>query len=382
MYQILNKYFHLKSTIMVKKLKSIKKSSLLTGLALSALVLSFSCNTGNNGSNELDVAAQTKENTAKVSGEYTADLTTAPNVPKVIDRTDPKKVIVNLTTIEKPLPIAPDVEYASAWTFNGTIPGPMIRVREGDLVEVHLSNDPSSKMAHNVDFHACTGPGGGAEASLTSPGKTSVFSFRALKPGLFIYHCAAPPVGNHIANGMYGMILVQPKTPLPPVNHEWYLLQSEFYTTGKNGDTGSVSFDLDKALAEDPDYVVFNGSTRALVNKNALQAKVGDKIRLYVGNAGPNLISSFHVIGEIMDNVHQEGGTLINHEVQTTLIPAGGSAIIEFTVEEPGTYSIVDHSIFRAFNKGALAQIKVTGDGNKDIYSGKIKETDYKPSGK
>lgn len=363
---------------MVKQQKSISRKILLAGMAIGALSFSLSCSTGTNSNNgNLNVEEQVKGNTQKTTGEYTAELTTAPNVPKPITREGPQKVIVNMESIETSLPIAPDVEYMTAWTFNGTIPGPMVRVREGDLVEVHFSNNPNSKMAHNIDFHSATGPGGGAEASTTPPGKTSVFSFRALKPGLFIYHCAAPPVAEHIANGMYGLFLVEPKGGYSPVDKEWYILQSEFYTTGKNGETGPQNFDKDKALNENPDYVVFDGKVGALTFSRALQAKVGDKIRLYVGNAGPNLTSSFHVIGEIFDNVHMEGGSAINHEVQTTLIPAGGTTIVEFTVDVPGVYNIVDHSIFRAFNKGALAQIKVTGKENKDIFSGKIKETDY-----
>lgn len=355
---------------------------MLTFLAFGTILFFMGCNSGGGTDGKFDAAAQVKENTQETTGEYTAELTAPPKVPPVIDRTDAKKVIVNLKVIEKTLSIAPDVTYTTAWTYDGTIPGPMIRVREGDLVEVHLSNDPDNKMVHNVDMHAASGPGGGAVASMTPPGKTTVFSFRALKPGLFIYHCSAPPTGEHIANGMYGLIFVQPKEKLPPVDKEFYLVQSEFYTTGKTGDSGLVHFNMDKALAEDPDYVVFDGNTRALVNQNALQAKVGDRIRLFVGDAGPNLVSSFHVIGAIFDNVHQEGGSVINHNVQTTLIPSGGAAIVDFTVHEPGIYTIVDHSIFRAFNKGALAQIKVTGEQNKDIFSGEIKQVDYTPQSK
>lgn len=346
---------------------------LLAGMALVGMLFGMSCQTAKTTSPQ----DQIKENTQQTEGSYTAQLTAAPNVPPAIDKKSPQKVIVKMQVKEETLALAPGVEYTSAWTFNGTIPGPFIRVREGDLVEVHFSNSPDSKMAHNVDFHAATGPGGGAEASMTPPGKTSVFSFRALKPGLFIYHCAAPPVGMHIANGMYGLILVEPKAGLTPVDKEFYLVQSEFYTTGKNGEAGPQDFDLEKALAEEPEYVVFDGSVGALTNSKALQAKVGDKIRLFVGNAGPNLTSSFHVIGEIFDNVYMEGGTVVNHNVQTTLIPAGGATIVEFTADVPGTYNIVDHSIFRAFNKGALAQIKVSGNENKDIFSGKIKETDF-----
>jgi nitrite reductase (NO-forming) len=317
--------------------------------------------------------------TSAVAGQYVAELTAAPAVPRdVSGYTRPEKVIVNMYVDEKVMRLADGVEY-NFWTFNGTVPGPFIRVNEGDLVEVHLSNDPHNKMPHDIDFHAATGPGGGAAASLTLPGHTSVFSFRALKPGLFVYHCATAPVGMHIANGMYGMILVEPRGGLPPVDKEYYMMQSEFYTRGANGDTGLQEFDLEKAIKEQPEYVVFNGSVGSTTGAHALHAKVGERVRIYVGNAGPNLTSSFHVIGEIFDRVHPEGGAAVNQDVQTTLIPSGGAAIVEFTCRVPGDYSIVDHSIFRAFNQGALAQLDVTGPENKNIFSGKITDELYQP---
>jgi nitrite reductase (NO-forming) len=176
---------------------------------------------------------------------------------------------------------------------------------------------------------------------------------------------------------MYGLILVEPEDGLPKVDKEFYLLQSEFYTKGKYGRGGLQPFSMEKALEEKPEYVVFNGSVGALVGDKALKVKVGDTIRLFVGNAGPNLVSSFHVIGEIFDLVHVEGGAIPNRNLQTTLVPSGGAAIVEFKVQVPGTYNIVDHSIFRAFNKGALGQIKVEGEEDKEIYSGKIRDEIY-----
>jgi nitrite reductase (NO-forming) len=276
--------------------------------------------------------------------------------------------------------LADGVEY-TFWTFGGSVPGSFIRVREGDEIEFHLNNHPDSKMPHNIDLHAVTGPGGGATASFTPPGHTSTFSFKALNPGLFVYHCATAPVGMHVANGMYGLILVEPKAGLPKVDKEFYVMQSEFYTKGNYGDEGLQSFDMAEALTEIPDYVVFNGSVGAMTGDNALKAKVGETIRLFVGNGGPNLVSSFHVIGEIFDNVHIEGGSLINHNVQTTMIPAGGSAIVDFKVQVPGTLMLVDHSIFRAFNKGALGMIEVTGDSDLVVYSGKQSESVSEPEG-
>lgn len=316
----------------------------------------------------------------KIKGEEVAKLTSAPDVPPPITRKHPTKVVVKLETKEIVSRLADGVEY-TFWTFGGQVPGKFIRVREGDLVEFHLNNHPSSKVPHNIDLHAVTGPGGGAASSFTAPGHSSVFSFKALNPGLYVYHCATAPVGMHIANGMYGLILVEPKEGLPKVDREYYVMQSEFYTKGKYGESGHQPFSMDKAIAENPDYVVFNGSVGALTDDKALPAKVGETVRLFVGNGGPNLVSSFHVIGEIFDKVYPEGGMTTNSQVQTTLIPAGGSAIVEFKLQTTGTFILVDHSIFRAFNKGAIGMLKVTGQEDKVVYSGKTSDEVYHPEG-
>jgi nitrite reductase (NO-forming) len=312
-----------------------------------------------------------------ISGEEVAVLTQAPNVPPPIKRSHATKVIVKLEVKEVVKKLSDGVEYLF-WTFGGDVPGSFIRIREGDLVEFHLLNHPSSKMPHNIDLHAVTGPGGGAASSFTAPGHESQFSFKAINPGLYVYHCATAPVGLHVANGMYGLILVEPKNGLPPVDKEFYVMQSEFYTAGKFGEEGLQMFDQNKAVDERPSYVVFNGAVGALVGDKAVTAKSGETVRLFVGNGGPNLISSFHVIGEIFDKVYAEGGVKVSQEqVQTTIVPAGGSAIVEFKVEVPGTYILVDHSLFRAFNKGALGMLKVTGPENLIVYSGKEVDAVY-----
>ncbi len=317
----------------------------------------------------------------KIEGQEEAVLTDAPEVPAPISRKHPTKVIVHLETKEVRKRMADGVDY-TFWTFGGSVPGKFIRVREGDLVEFHLQNHPSSKMPHNIDLHAVTGPGGGAASSFTAPGHSSTFSFKTLNPGLYVYHCATAPVGMHIGNGMYGLILVEPKDGLPKVDREYYVMQGEFYTKGKNGEPGLQPFSMEKALKEQPDYVVFNGAVGAMTGDKALKAKVGEKIRLYVGNGGPNLVSSFHLIGEIFDKVYIDGGTKsINENVQTTLVPAGGSTIVDFKVDVPGTFIIVDHSIFRTFNKGSLGMLKVEGPEDKSLYSGKISDEVYLPEG-
>jgi nitrite reductase (NO-forming) len=315
-----------------------------------------------------------------VQGQETAVLTRAPVVPAPITRDHPTKIVVDLETREVQARLADGVEYIF-WTFGGRVPGEFIRVRQGDLVEVHLNNHPTSKMPHNIDLHAVTGPGGGAVSSFTAPGHSSVFSFTALNPGLYVYHCATAPVGMHIANGMYGLILVEPPGGLPKVDREYYVMQSEFYTLGPHGQAGLQPFSMEKALREEPDYVVFNGSVGALMGDRALTAKVGETVRLYVGNGGPNLVSSFHVIGEIFDKVYPEGGFTTNENIQTTLVPAGGAAMVEFSLETAGTFILVDHSILRAFNKGALGMLKVEGEENKTVFSGKLSDAIYLPEG-
>ncbi|WP_456069834.1 copper-containing nitrite reductase [Haemophilus paraphrohaemolyticus] len=303
-----------------------------------------------------------------------AELVFAPNVPKPIERTTPAKVVVKLEALEKVMEIESGVKF-KYWTFNGSTPAPFIRVREGDMVEVQLANPVNGKMPHSLDFHSAAAPEGGAMASLTAPGKSTTFAFRATTPGLYLYHCGTMPVGIHIGKGMFGLMLVEPKEGLPKVDKEFYIMQNEFYV--KDGANPELKvFDMAKAEYELPDYVVFNGKVGSLTGENVLKAKVGDKVRFFVGNAGPNKISSFHLIGRTFDTVYVEGGTLQNHHVQTTLIPSGGTTTLEMQMNVPGKYTFVDHSIFRA-EKGAKGQIVVEGKENKELYTDKIKEEKY-----
>jgi nitrite reductase (NO-forming) len=305
-----------------------------------------------------------------------AVLTSPPKVPPPTGRRAPAKVIVSLEVVEQEMAISEGVSY-TFWTFGGSVPGSFIRVRQGDTVEFHLKNHPSSKMPHNIDLHGVTGPGGGAASSFTAPGHESQFTFKALNEGIYVYHCATAPVGMHVANGMYGLILVEPPEGLPKVDHEYYVMQGDFYTAGKYREKGAQAFDMEKAIDERPTYVLFNGAEGALTGDKAITAKVGETVRLFVGNGGPNLVSSFHVIGAIFDKVRFEGGTNVQRNVQTTLIPAGGAAVVEFKAKVPGSYVLVDHSIFRAFNKGALAILKIDGPEDKSIYSGKELDAVY-----
>jgi nitrite reductase (NO-forming) len=353
--------------------KTVFQTSILT-LSL----MTFACQQAPDvGTTRLHLApaARPPDTTSDASAEpLLATLTSPPNVPPPTNRSKPAHVVVNLTVKEVVRPMADGAEY-TYWTFGGTVPGSFIRVRQGDLVEFHLQNDASSTMPHNIDLHAVTGPGGGAAASFTAPGHASAFSFKALNAGLFVYHCATAPVPLHVANGMYGLILVEPPEGLSPVEHEYYVMEGDFYTKGKYHDKGLQAFDMQKGIEARPTYVVFNGAEGSLLGSKALSANVGDRVRIFFGVGGPNLTSSFHVIGEIFDKVYFEGGSAFQSNVQTTMVPAGGSAIVDFQVQVPGGYPIVDHSLFRAFNQGAVGMLNVKGPEDKLVYSGKLQDS-------
>ncbi len=301
--------------------------------------------------------------------EHVADIGADPNdVPPPITRTTSEHVKIELVAQEVIAEIAPGI-YFNYWTFNKQVPGPMLRVREGDTVEVSLTNHPSSLHPHNIDLHAVTGPGGGATLSKVNPGETKVFTWKALNPGLYIYHCATPNVSTHNSHGQYGLILVEPKEGLPRVDKEFYVVQGELYTKGVIGKKGLTIFDGDALLDEEPNYITFNGRIES-DGAPRMKMKAGETARIYVGNGGVGLISSFHPIGEIFDTVYPEGGigggTFKN--IQTTAVLPGGAAIVEFKAEVPGNLVLVDHALAR-MNKGAWAIIQVEGDPRPDIYA-------------
>lgn len=282
---------------------------------------------------------------------------------------------IHLETKEVLAEVAPGITY-NYWTFNDAVPGPFFRVREGDIIKVTITNNKTSLHHHNVDFHAATGPGGGGVVSIVNPGETKEFTFKALNPGIFVYHCAVPNMAVHMAHGMYGMILVEPKEGLPKVDKEFYIMQGELFTTGVIGRKGLQAFDAQKMMDGIPTYVTFNGRPDGVVGK--MKAKVGDRIRLYVGNGGVVHNSSFHVVGEIFDTVYPEGsmGGALFRNVQTTNIPAGGATIVEFTADYPGTYTLVDHALMRT-DKGAWGTIEVTGEADPTIFNGNFSEHNH-----
>lgn len=301
--------------------------------------------------------------------EKVKDIGRDPNdVPSATERSTSTEVKIDLRVKEVLSEVAPGI-YFNFWTFDGHVPGPMLRIREGDTVVLSLTNDPSSLHHHNIDLHAATGQGGGAALTDVAPGETKTFKWKALNPGLYIYHCAMSNVSTHNSHGQYGLILVEPKGGLPKVDKEFYVVQGELYTLGQIGKKGLTVFDSDALIAGQPNYVTFNGKIESAPR---MHAKVGDHIRIYVGNGGVNLISSFHVIGEIFDTVYPEGamgeGSSLFHNVQTTEVLPGGATIVEFKVDVPGKYLLVDHALSR-MNKGAWAVLEVTGSSSPDIFS-------------
>lgn len=298
-----------------------------------------------------------------------ADVSRLPtDLPAPIGNRAPKLVKIHLFTEEVKGLLADGTTY-NYWTFNGKVPGPFLRVRVGDTVELHLKNSAKSRMIHSIDLHAVTGPGGGSAMLQVPPGEEKALTFKTLKPGLFVYHCATPMVANHIANGMYGMILVEPAGGLPKVDHEFYVMQGDMYTTGAYGQHGQQEFDVNKLLNEQPTYFVFNGEVGALTKHHPLKAKVGDTVRIYFGVGGPNFTSSFHVIGEIMDEVWPWGSlaTPPSKDVQTISVPPGGATVAQFKLYVPGKYILVDHALAR-MEHGLAGFLEVSGKPQPEIY--------------
>lgn len=297
-----------------------------------------------------------------------ADIVRDPaDLPGPLDRRGPQLVKVHLDTIEVTGQLDDGVTY-KYWTYNGKVPGPLVRVRVGDTVEVTMKNADDSVMMHNVDFHAVTGPGGGGVATMAAPGETKGFTFKALNPGLYVYHCATPTVAQHIANGMYGLILVEPAEGLGKVDREFYVMQGEIYTEQANGTKGQLTESIDKLLAEQPEYMVFNGAADGLSRK-PLKANLGETVRVYFGVGGPNKTSSFHVIGEIFDKAYPlasvTSAPMTN--VQTITVPPGGAAVTDFTVEVPGRFILVDHALSR-LEKGLKGLLEVSGEQQAHIF--------------
>jgi nitrite reductase (NO-forming) len=340
-------------------MKSLHRTSPATAASAIALAVALAA-----GAAAADLAAADTLEAAPVRIARAPD-----DVPAPLNRREMATVKVELEAIELVGALADGTSYRY-WTFNGKVPGPMVRVRVGDTVEVTMRNAPDSWMIHNVDFHAVTGPHGGGHATMTDPGGATGFTFKAMKPGLYVYHCATPMVAQHIANGMYGMILVEPEEGIAPVDREFYVMQGEIYTEEAYGTAGELTESYEKLLDERPEYYVFNGSVHGLKTETPLRAKVGETIRIYFGVGGPNKTSAFHVIGEIFDRVYPFGSVTAETapDVQTVNVAPGGAAITELTLEVPGQYVLVDHALSRV-ERGLAAILEVEGPASPAIFN-------------
>lgn len=314
-------------------------------------------------------SSQTDAGQSKSAPKQAPSIARTPtDLPAPIGHRAPILIRVDLEAVEVEGQLADGTTYTYL-TFNGQVPGPFLRVRIDDTVELHLKNRATSQLTHSIDLHAVTGPGGGAVLTQAPPGEEKVFTFKAIKPGLFVYHCATAMIAEHIAGGMYGMILVEPKEGLPRVDREFYVMQGEVYTHQPFGEYGLQRLDRNKLLAEAPEYVVLNGAVGALTKEHPLQAKVGETLRIFFGVGGPNLISSFHVIGEHLDRVYDQASLTSPPvtTVQTTLVAPGGAAVVELKVEVPGRFLLVDHALSR-LERGLLGFLQVEGAAQPDLF--------------
>ncbi|WP_435628279.1 copper-containing nitrite reductase [Candidatus Ferrigenium straubiae] len=337
--------------------------------ALSLGLLAF----GTSASWAADVAA-----TAPVSVAGAVDIHQDPTaVGTPVGKREPTTLKMALEAVELEGILDPAKKTTfTYWTYNSKVPGPMLRARVGDTVEITLSNRKDSTVTHNVDLHAVWGQGGGAAATVVAPGETKSFVFKAMNPGLYVYHCATPIIPQHISSGMYGLILIEPAGGLPKVDKEFYMMQGEIYTDGAA--TGHRAFDVPSMLAEHPTDVVINGSRMALAN-SPMKVKVGDNVRVFFGVGGPNLTSAYHAIGTVFDKVWNEGTTGAPlQNVQTTVVPPGGSAMVEFKARVPAKYIFVDHALSR-FAKGNAAIMIAEGDEQPNVFrTGKLEDAKKK----
>ncbi|MDX1745386.1 MAG: copper-containing nitrite reductase [Halobacteriales archaeon] len=292
------------------------------------------------------------------------------DIPGPVSRSSPAEVDVTLRPEEVTAEIDDGVSF-DFMTYNGQIPGPLIRVREGDTVNLTFENPDENVLPHNVDFHAVAGPGGGAGATLTNPGETTKLRFKATYPGAYLYHCAVPNLDMHISAGMFGVILVEPEAGLPEVDHEFYFGQHEVYTT-KPQEGGKVRFDMTTMRREDPMYVLINGSAYAITpdREGSPSVSVGDTARVIFGVGGPNLTSNFHPIGNVWEEYYPQGSLTADPltHIQTWPVPPGSTAIATMQFQVPGPVKLVDHALSRVAKKGCMAIISAEGPENPDIF--------------
>lgn len=294
------------------------------------------------------------------------------DIPPPIKRSTPKTHEITLESREMTAEIEDGVQF-KFMTFGGQVPGPMIRVRQGDTIILTHKNASNNTTIHNVDFHSVYGTGGGSEATLCPPGISRTIKFKVLYPGAFIYHCAVPNLDMHISSGMFGMIVVEPPEGLPEVDHEFYFGQHEVYTDKKAGEKGMHNFHSESMAAEDPSYVLLNGEKYAITDKRhgTLNVERGETARIFMVTGGPNLTSNFHSIGNVWSKSWREGAIASQPEryVQTSQVPPGSCGIMEMEFPVPETIKLVDHALSRVARKGMMATITVSGEEQPEIFA-------------
>ena len=348
---------------------TLKRDARLTALLASAFIL-LCLHAAPSPAAEAPEAKAGQARASDISADPAA--TRAPVGPR-----PPRTVRVDLVGTELRGRLSADADF-EFWTFNNTVPGPFLRAAKGDTLEVRYATAPDSLMVHSVDFHAVTGPGGGASVLEAAPGQERYLRAKLLRPGVYVYHCATPIMAQHIANGMYGLILVEPGGGLEEVDREFYVMQGEVYTREGYGALGNLTFSMDGLMDEKPTHFTFNGAAHALAKRDPdedmpgpgpLRAKVGETVRIFFGVGGPNHASSFHIIGEIFDKVWLFGDLTTEpaRNIQTVTVPPGGAVMVEFTVEVPGTYILVDHALSR-YERGLVGHLVVEGEEAPEIF--------------
>jgi len=294
------------------------------------------------------------------------------DIPDPIDRDSATEVDVTLRSEEVVAELEDGVTFRYM-TYGGQVPGPLIRVRQGDTVNLTFENAESNSLPHNVDFHACAGPGGGAEATTTAPGETAELRFQATYPGACIYHCAVPNMDMHISAGMFGIILVEPPEGLPEVDHEIYIGQHELYTSKPAGEEGHHQFDMESMTSEEPSYVLMNGEKYALtpnVYGPAVTTGLDETVRVFFVDGGPNLASSFHPIGSVWEKLYPGGSLSTDPQthIQTRQVAPGSTTVATINSPVPGDFKLVDHSLSRVARKGCMAIVRAEGEERPEIF--------------
>lgn len=353
-----------------------RKAARLTGLTLGACIAALAISAPSGAETDPSRAATVpkvvENHDTMFGGTMAPNLVVADPTKHPGPVTHRKPMVQEVTLIAKIVTseIMPGV-FHKFMTFNGQIPAPMIRVRQGDTLKIKVVNPADNEYSHSIDLHAVLGTGGGAAFTEVAPGQTKTFTFKATYPGAFIYHCGVAAMDEHISRGMFGMIVVEPPEGLPKVDREFYLGQHELYTKEPFGTKGAANFDGRAMVSENPSYVLFNGAVAPFVASRlgTMKANVGETVRVFLVTGGPNKTSSFHPVGNVWARAWPQGG-IANAPlkwIQTWPSSPGSAFVGDMNLPVPGLATLVDHALSRVTSKGLAAQIEAIGPENHDI---------------